>query len=157
MKKIGTSHKTNLSIIITLILLFSAVSPLFHFSKLESLTKNEDQILICTASGYKYVSLSDYQNGDLPDDYNPQIKCPNCIVNTVFGDKALISPLPTEIPFSLLTKDHYSSDSERNIYIRENTRLHSRDPPHINERVVYIFPHNLNEIAAPLTGFAMTM
>lgn len=88
MKQLIQKYNVTVNLFLTLVFILNALPPLSFLLKQDILSDASvvqelfsGKILICTSSGYKYVSLEDFKNGNLPDKGDQKPHCPLCLIN----------------------------------------------------------------------------
>ena len=131
------SDRKKVTFLLIIALLFNAIFPLltalnnYSESKLSGIDELfSDRILICTSSGFKYISLKDYEEGNFPDDNDPRPHCPLCTINAAITDKFL--PTITKIEFPRFSGERIYYFTDKNYilspeWIKYNK---SRAPPY---------------------------
>ena len=104
-------HGTTVNLLFTLVFILNTMSPLLssfsqntfaNDSVIEGLLS--DKILICTSSGYKYVSLEDFRNGKLPNEHDQKPHCPLCFISTALSH--LFVPENNSIQFPIFKSEN---------------------------------------------------
>lgn len=87
MKQLIQKYNVAVNLFLTLVFALNTLAPLSLLFNQDTLAGDSvaqelfsGKILICTSSGYKYVSLEDFKNGNLPDESDPRPHCPLCAI-----------------------------------------------------------------------------
>ena len=132
------THRKSITLLLTLALLFNAMSPLlFAFNVSPASTDSAaesmfgDKILICTSTGFKYVSIEDFRNGSLPDQKNALPHCSLCIINSLLAHNFIPAVITSDLPQLGVVLTLRYRDVTQNIsrhYAANNS--YSRAPPY---------------------------
>lgn len=129
-------HKRYATLLVALALMFNALSPLlFTLNSYASAATNTqsslgNKILICTANGFEYISLEDYENGNYPQDKSSIPHCPLCIISSASADKFCPTAITVTFPKITTTSIYYSDVAQISSLHITADNIRSRAPPY---------------------------
>ena len=133
MRKSITTYCRVISQCLILALLLNAALPsilsLINAASDEQSSLFGDKILICTSTGAKYISIADYENGNLPADYDPRPHCPLCILNLAMADAHIPASITIKRVQPPAMQVYYYAFAENNYNAKAALHTRSRAPP----------------------------
>ncbi len=124
--------------LLVLVLVFNSLAPLLAMPEsgpssdvvgIEELFS--DRILICTASGFRYISIEDYEKGEFPDNHNPQIHCPLCIISLYKLDNFIPDVTAVKLSYSVSGQSYYRDVTQGYTCTHRICNTNPRAPPSI--------------------------
>jgi hypothetical protein len=137
MKTPPSPYKALVPFWLILILVCNIGAGLFYSAKPPVVSDNSgieslfsDRILICTAEGFKYISLADFKKGGLPQGHDPRPHCPLCILTALALDKYIPTVITLDFTRQTSIFAHYYDDAPLAARSRLAHMRHPRAPPY---------------------------